>query len=149
MKKDRLRYEFMTPKRRAELNNAPECHDDDFSLKLIQQFVNSVYAGEKPDDWVLTALADAFSKVIEGGRWEDELPLPWTKTLLPWSAAEWRDIGIFCDVSNIIRTDPKFPVTEAISNVAELRNVSYETARHAYYSHKGLIEKDLKTDAQE
>ena len=101
--------------------------------------MDSVYAGKTPDEWVMHALADAFMKVANGGRWEDELPLPWTKISLPYTAAEWQALGVFCDVANAIKSNPDADVTVLIKQVASARNVSYESARAAYYKHKRMI----------
>jgi hypothetical protein len=165
MKKDRDKYLFDSPKRRAELEreanreeyvvaeptgfseftdlvsngNATEQHHEEFTLRLIEQFMDSVYAGKTPDGWVMHALADSFMKVVNGGRWEDEFPLPWTKISLPHTAAEWQALGIFCDVTNVIKSSPGAEVTAVIREVASARNVSYESARAAYYKHKHLI----------
>lgn len=165
MKKDRDKYLFDSPKRRAELEreadreeyvlaeptdfsefsdlvrggNATAQHHEEFTLRLIEQFMGSVYAGKTPDGWVMHALADAFMKVVNGGRWEDELPLPWTKIPLPHTAAEWQALGVFSDVANAIKSNPDAEVTAVIREVASARNVSYESARAAYYKHKHLI----------
>lgn len=169
MKKDRDKYLFESRKnradRQADLENevshegyflsepidfkefgeiirngtATERHHEEFYLRLMQHFVDRVYAREAPDDWVMNALTDAFTKVLQGGRWEDAFPLPWTKMTLPHTAAEWQALGVFCDVANLIKSNPDAEVTAVIREVASARNVSYESARAAYYTHKRLI----------
>jgi hypothetical protein len=169
MKKDRDKYLFESPKERAkreaelegevshegyflsepidlfEFNElirngtATERHHDEFYLRLLQHFVDRVYAREAPENWVMNALTDAFIKVLQGERWEDALPLPWTKMTLPHTAAEWQALGIFCDVTKAIKSNTDAEVTAVIRDVASARNVSYESARAAYYKHKHLI----------
>jgi hypothetical protein len=121
--------------------SATKQHHDEFHLRLIQHFLDSVYSGKPPDAWVMRALADAFMKVIHGGRWEDEFPLPWTKISLPWSRAEWSALAIYCDVANAVAANPHENVTNIIKGVASGHSVSYENARSAYYAHKKRFSK--------
>jgi len=50
-------------------------HHNEFYLRLIQHFVDSVYEDKPPDPWVMKTFADAFMKVVHGGRWEESIPL--------------------------------------------------------------------------
>ncbi|MHB1331448.1 MAG: hypothetical protein ACYCY1_02550 [Sulfuriferula sp.] len=169
MKKDREKFLFGPPKRRTESESEPdkeeylltnpsdfsefcelivnetatERHHDEFTLRLIQHFIDSVYDEKVPEYWVTKALANSFFKVLQGGRWEDEFPLPWTKTSLPYTAAEWQSLAIFCHIASSVKLNPDAKVTAIIQEVANAMAVSYETARAAYYKHKLLIKNDL------
>jgi hypothetical protein len=121
--------------------SATERHHKEFYLRMIQHFTDSVYTGKPPDAWVMSALADAFEKVLHGGRWEDEFPLPWTKVRLPHSRAEWSALGIYCDIENAMKANPEQNVTDAINNAANDHAVSYEKARAAYYVNKKRFSK--------
>ena len=122
--------------------NATDDLQDEFYLRLIQHFVDSAYANNLPEKWVVLALADAFTKVLQGGRWEDEFPLPWTKVSLPFSRAEYSALIIYCDIANAIKANPKQKVTAAIKEAASAHATSYEKARDAYYSHKKRFSKN-------
>ena len=121
-------------------NAANDQQHKEFYLRMISHFIESVYNEQKPKDFVLYALADAFMKVINGGRWEDEFPLPWTDISLPFTSAESKDLNVFCEISNRLKREPKVGVTETIARVASDKAVSYEKARAAYYDYKKLIE---------
>ena len=114
---------------------------DEFVLRMIQHFIDAVYAKESPRSWVLNYLADQFYKVLHGGRWEDEFPLPWTKRCDYGSQAEWRALAIFCDIANAKHAAPKRPITALIKEAALEWSVSYETARAAYYKHRKPLSK--------
>lgn len=125
--------------RLIENGQATKIHHDEFYLRIINNFCESVQANKMPKAWVLHAISDAFFKVTMGGRWEDEFPLPWTDISLPFTRAESKDIDVFCKVANMLRSEPTLKVTEAINKAASDCSVSYEKARAAYYKYKDLI----------
>lgn len=111
-----------------------------FDASILYRFMDRVYKNEPVEPWILSFLADAFMKVINGGDWEDEIVLPNHPQREIRTRREQRDLNIFCDVENLRRagTAP----TAAISNVAADYSVSYETARGAYYEcRKWLLQK--------
>lgn len=120
-------------------NDANDQHHKEFYLRMIMHFIESVYSEQKPKDFVLYALADAFTKIINGGRWEDELPLPWDDAYSPWTRAESKDLQVFCMVSNMLKSGQESDVTEAIKKAASDSAVSYEKARAGYYKFKKII----------
>lgn len=120
-------------------NNANDQHHEEFYLRMIMHFIESVYSEQKPKDFVLYALADAFLKIINGGRWEDEMPLPWTEMTTPWTRAESKALRVFCMVSNMLKSGQESDVTVAIGKAASECAVSYETARAGYYKFKNSI----------
>lgn len=91
--------------------SATERHHKEFYLRIIQHFTDSVYEDKQPAVWVMLAIADAFEKVLHGGRWEDEFPLPWTKVNLPFSRAEHSALRIYCDIANAMNANPEQNVT--------------------------------------
>lgn len=138
-------YELVEPQSFAEFSKliqrgeATEQHHKEFYLRLINHFCASVEGDREPDKWALYKLASALAKVAEGGRWEDELPLPWAERSSPWSSAEQKDLDLFCEIARYIKSVPDCIVTEVIKDVATNNNASYEKARAAYYKHKHLI----------
>jgi hypothetical protein len=111
-------------------------HHDEFYLRLIQHFVDSVYENKPPDTWVMKTFADAFMKVVHGGRWEDQFPLPWTKTSVPFTRAEFKALGIYLEIVNALKMDPQLKVVAAIKSAATNFYTDYSTARAAYYRYK-------------
>lgn len=140
-------YFFSDPQDFAEYSqlirngSASKLHHDEFYLRLIWHFIEHATSDTPPDKWVMKALADAFLKVVNGGRWEDEFPLPWTNVSLPWSTAEWSALSIYCDVANAVSANPHEKVTRIIKEVASNHSVSYEKARSAYYANKKRFSK--------
>ena len=122
-----------------ESGEATSQHHKEFDLRMIGHFCDRIYLNKKPESWVMEAIANAFFKVIHGGRWEDEFQLPWTESSSPWTKAENKDLQIFCAIANRLKSNPNFAVTEAIKLVASENATSYEKARAAYYRHKPLI----------
>lgn len=114
-------------------------HHKEFDLRMINHFCTCIYAGEKPENWVLLAIANAFTNVTMRGRWEDEFQLPWTKASSPWTNAENKDLKIFCEIANRLKSNSNLAVLETILIVAKESAVSFEKARAAYYKHKHLI----------
>lgn len=115
---------------------------NEFHLRMIQHFIERVGSETQPDKWVMEALADNFLKVVMGGRWEDEFPLPWTQASSPFSRAEKSALNIYCDIANALKANPKLKVTDAINKIAGEHFVSYEKARAAYYSYKKVFSKN-------
>ena len=114
-------------------------HYKEYDLRMINHFCTCIYAGKQPENWVLYALAKAFTKVTMGGKWEDEFQLPWTEASSPWTVAENKDLKIFCEIANRLKGNPTIGVLDTISAVADENCSSFEKARAAYYKHKHLI----------
>lgn len=117
-----------------------ERHADEFHLRMITHFYDSVFEGKKPKEFVLIWLAQALYKVSMGGRWEDEIQLPWTAVEMPMSPSENKDLSLFCEISNYLNENPTSKITDAITLIAEKNFVSYEKAKSAYYKNKRKLE---------
>jgi hypothetical protein len=128
--------EYMTL---IESGNATEQHHVEFGLRLINHFASSVYSEQEPDRRVMVALANIFSKISQGGRWEDELSMPWSIVSSPFSPADKKDLDIFCQIGNKFMPDKSQNITSIIAEVAELNNVSFEKARAAWYGRRSLL----------
>lgn len=171
MKKARARYEFAPKKRPAGDDEQDKCYElsdpqdfdtfvellrrhelserqsNELMLRMIEHFMDSVYKGEAPRYFVMHALANAFFEVLQGGRWENAFPLPWTKFPLHLTEIENRDLEIYCEVENALHTDPSAEVTKLIDDAAKRWCVSVPTAKGAYYKWRNeLKSKDLKKE---
>ncbi len=107
-----------------------------FCASMIDRFIARVFDGDEIEPWILKALARAFMKVLHGGEWNDEVPLPGRPRtpIRPWR--EERDLQIFSEVSNALARQPAPGVLEAITAAAARHEVSFEAARRAYYHWK-------------
>ncbi|MEC5397929.1 hypothetical protein [Uliginosibacterium sp. H1] len=124
---------------------ATERHHEEFALRMILRFCeNAESASVEPV--VLRYLAEQLFKVAMGGRWEDELPLPWAKMSLPWTRAEWDALQIYCFVSSTHSADSSQPITKAIEKAAAHFSCSYEKARAAYYDLRHLCPDPSKSE---
>ena len=94
-----------------DAKTATESHHDEFDLRMIQHFMDKVYANEKPESWVLMAIANAFMKVVHGERWEDAIQLPWTQTTSQYSPAEKKDLNIYCKIANDLSSNQNADIT--------------------------------------
>lgn len=121
---------------------------DEFCLRIIECFCQSVHAGDAAPGWVLNYLADQLYKILHGGRWEDELPLPWTERSSPFTRAEQKALQIYCDVENARRGDPGRKVTAIIEDVASRRAVSYQTARDGYYKWRRKVSRSEPKESE-
>lgn len=173
VQKARARYEF-APKKQAAADDEPgECYElsepQDFNawvellkrhelsdrqssesmLRMIEHFMDAVYKGEAPRYFVMYQLANAFCEVLQGGRWENAFPLPWTKFPLHLTETEHRDLEIYAEVENALYADPSADVTKLIEAAAKRWCVSFPTARGAYYNWRNQLKvKDLKNEAE-
>lgn len=121
---------------------ASQKQQDEFHLRMIWHFIERVGSETPPDRWVMKALADNFLKVVMGGRWEDEFPLPWTEVSSPFSRAEESALKIYCDIANALKAEPGREVINTINEIADEHAVSFEKARAAYYSYKKVFSKN-------
>lgn len=126
---------------RIDSGKATAQEQDEFMMRAIEHFCAEVYAGNQPKPWVLQYIADNFSKILAGGRWEDEFPLPWTNVEMPGTRAQRKGLNIYCDIENAAREDPNADITKIIRRVAENHHVSYESARAHYYVRRDLSKK--------
>ncbi len=109
---------------------------NEFTIRAMQMYILAIYRDEQPEKWVQQYFADQFLKILNGGLWCDELPLPWVPQSEIWTRAEKQAIDIFCDIANTKRLNPKTNITELIHVTAKNHSVSYETARAGYYEGK-------------
>lgn len=118
---------------------ATQRHHDEFHYRMLWHFILCVGGGEQPKQFVMNALADIFLKITQGGRWDDEIPMPWSDRSSPFSQAERKDLDIFCQIGNRLMTDKNQNITSIIEDVARSNNVSFEKARAAWYARRGLL----------
>lgn len=118
---------------------ATQRHHDEFHYRMLWHFILCVGGGEQPKQFVMNALADIFLKITQGGRWDDEMPMPWSDRSSPFSQAERKDLDIFCQIGNRFMTDKNQNITSIIEDVAKSNNVSFEKARAAWYARRGLL----------
>jgi hypothetical protein len=52
---------------------ATDLEHEEFYMRLMQRFCANVYDGKPVESWVLNAFADAFTKILMGGNWHDEM----------------------------------------------------------------------------
>jgi hypothetical protein len=121
---------------------ATDLEHEDFYMLLMQRFCINVYEGRPVEPWILNAFADAFTKILMGGNWNDEIPLPWIPMTPIRSRAEERNLRIYCEIENSINNSlkenplEKPQITKLIEIAASNHNCSYETARDSYYKLK-------------
>lgn len=120
---------------------ASERQHDEFHLRMMLHFIDSVDNDKQPELWVMKAFSKSFFRVLMGARWEDEFQLPWTEVSLPWSPAERKDLEVFIEIANSFGKNPTLKITEVINSAAKNNSMSYEKARAAYYKYKSLLNK--------
>lgn len=129
-----------------------EQQQDEWSLRLIRCFIESVYNGETPPKYVMECLALQLEEVVRfGSPWESAFPLPWTKTPTRLTRAQFEAERIFEKIryehKRALERDPGTAITATIRAVADSVGVSYETAAGAYYKHRNKLKsEDLKND---
>lgn len=133
---------FEECRERIKNGTATDLDIEEFHMRLMQRFCINVYEEKPVESFILYAFADAFSKMLMGGYWNDEIPLPWIPRTPIRSRAEERDLKIYCEIENKIRAalkeDPskKQKITKLLKAAAFNHNCSYEIARDGYYKLK-------------
>lgn len=114
---------------------------DHFDAAMMYRYCQRVHAGEDVEPWIMAALANAFFKVLAGGEWRAEIRLPdrEPEPIRPWR--QQRDLEIFCAVANAAADG--HDITHAIDHVANVFNVSYPSARNAYYTWRKYTGTDI------
>ncbi len=101
----------------------------DQSLDAMRRFLECVQAGEAIDRWVASSLARSFRQIVEGQSLEqafkDSWPLP--------TDTEIRNGAIHSYIEYVLKPNRRGEKGAAIQSAAEHFNVSYSTAREAYY----------------
>lgn len=118
----------------AFLDNDDRSAHELFHAAMLRKFCNQVIANEPVDRWILGVLTDTFHYILRGAAWEERLHLPGREMPPEWgpySPKDNRNLQIFCDAENMRRDGVE--ITKALEQVAADRNVSFETARAAYY----------------
>ena len=120
--------------------------DDEFQMRIMGQFCRDFWKNGNACDvpyWIMNYIAERFHQVLVGDTFNNALPLPWDPADPVRSRAEELSLSIFCDVTNQLKSSEQAKVTNIIASVAQDYNVSYETARAAYYKHIKLLPKDF------
>lgn len=137
---------------------AGEMGDDEkeeFDARVLglfcQSFIKSRGDSSAIPKWVAEYMCEQIYKVLAGLEFctAFRMPEPWQQPTPIYSRAEESAISIFCDIANLLKGDASIKVTNAIAAIAIKRNVSYETARAAYYKRvKSLPSDFLKRDKE-
>lgn len=115
-----------------------------FMSRVIGHFCRDFYKNGNPADvpkWIMSFVADGLYKVLAGEEWAHEFPLPWTTETPIRTRAEQLALDLFCYISNFKTDNPAEKTTDVIAGAAKKFNVSYETARAAYYKYKSHLSK--------
>jgi len=102
---------------------------------VLSEFQRAVAAGEAIDPWVLRFLHTQLHWVLSGSAWDDAFRLPNRSIPDEWnilSPKQQRDMDLFIGVAKKVEGGEK--TTEAIAEVAQERNTSFETVRAAFYA---------------
>lgn len=133
---DDLEFDFEGYFDRFRSGSLTAIEREEFCARIMGMFCRDIFAQRKPPDWVLNFVANEFSNVLYGKPWADAFPLPWTERTPVWTRAEELALTIACDIAQILKDDQGAKVTATISRVASNHNVSYETARAAWYTRR-------------
>lgn len=121
----------------------------EWDARVLGLFCRDVFEERKVPTWVLEHLANEFSKILAGGKWNDSFPLPWHPADPVRSRSEEIALQIFCDIANEMKRDCTQKITSVIKEIADRHHVSYETARAAWYKHrKHFSDAFLKSDSE-
>ena len=125
----------------------------EYDMRIMGWFCRDFWKNLDPNDihpFVLHYIAKKFYNVLAGDTFNNQMPLPWDPEDPVFSKAEQQGIEIFVNVANQLKADKKAKVTNVIASVAQDYNVSYETARAAYYKRVKNLPKDhiLKRDKE-
>lgn len=137
-----LEYDFEGYFKRHDEGTLSEQESDEFCARAIGWWVRDTYAGKSPPEWIGLYIADQFYKILAGGNWADEFPLPWTEG----SQTQWltpkgtRALEIYVGIQSAANDSPASNVTDLIYEQAKKYSVSYETARADYYTMKKAID---------
>jgi hypothetical protein len=126
---------------RIDDGKATKTDHDEFDMRMMARFCNQVYQEQPIDRWVLHQLANAFCKILNGGIWVDEIPLPWTEQTPIRSECEQRDLEIYCYIAQALKNDPTRKVTGSTGLIAEAANIYCccdKLAEAAYYKYKKM-----------
>ena len=145
---DDLEFDFKGYFDRFRSGSLTEIEREEFCARILGMFCRDIFAQRKPPDWVLNFIASEFSNVLYGKPWVDAFPLPWTEQTNVLTRAEELAMQIACDVAKILKAEEGAKVTTTISRVASNHNVSYETARAAWYSRRNAFEWFLNSDSK-
>ncbi|UOA08577.1 hypothetical protein [Methylobacter sp. S3L5C] len=127
---------------RIRNGTATDMEHKEFYMILMQRFCINVYDEKPVEPWILVAFANAFTKILAGGDWNDEITLPWIPMTPLRKQADERNLHIYCEIQNIINKTLKHnslekpKITKLIEDSADKHNCSYEIAREAYYKYK-------------
>jgi hypothetical protein len=142
------KFDFEGYFERSRARSLTESESEEFHARIIGMFCRDIFKERKPPDWVLEYIANEFSNVLHGKEWVDAFPLPWTQRTSILSRSEELAAQISCDVANILKDEPSAKVTEIIREVASKHNVSYETARAAWYARRQAFKGFLNLDSK-
>lgn len=133
-------FDFELYFERAANRELSEEEAKEFDMRLMGQFCRDFWKGGSAGvpEWIMDRIATKFFQVLIGDNLNNAFPLPWDPADREMSRSEEQNARIFLDVINQLRSDDKAKVTNVIASVAHDYNVSYETARAAYYKHARL-----------
>lgn len=121
---------------------------EEFTVRAMQMFCLQAWRNEKPDKWLLHYFADQFLKILNGGAWCDELPLPWIPQNEIWARAEKQGLSIYCDVENARRANPTQKMESLLLKMADKHKKSYETVRGEYYKWRKKFQEQKKNNSE-
>jgi hypothetical protein len=140
-----LSFDFEGYFERHRTGEMPEAEREEFSARVYGLFCRDVFRSggdmRRAAFWSANYVAEKLFQALGGIPWEDIMNLPWDTPTPFLKPKGERALNIYAGVTNALVAHPRANTTDLISEQAKNNNVSYETARAAYYAVKGGIQR--------
>ena len=104
--------------RRVDGGNSSDEDHELFDACMLDRFIGRVETGKPVEPWILASLAKAFTNVLMGAKWNDEIRLPGRPTTQIWTWREQRDFEIYSDAVHDVKSKG-LTVVQAIEIAAQ------------------------------
>lgn len=142
---DDFDFDFQDYFRRHKAGDMDEDEKKEFSARMYGYFCALVDQSDgqsvRLPFWVANFISKRFRDALGGVPWEDIMALPWDEPTPYFSQKGLRALDIYGKITEGLKGSSGAAITTLIAEQASNHNVSYETARAAYYAFKKAVEK--------
>ena len=142
---DDFDFDFQDYFRRHKAGVMDEDESKEFSARIYGYFCALVDQSDgnsvRLPYWVANYIYKKFRDALGGVPWEDTMALPWDKPTPYFSPKGLRALDIYGKITEALKESSGAAITTLLAEQAGKHNVSYETARSAYYAFKNAVEK--------
>lgn len=120
-----------------------EADFEEFPMRVVGMFCRDVFRANgdmsKVTPWVANYIAEQAFKVLGGGSWSEEIPMPWYPKVSTETRRGKRANAVYLGIERALKEDPDLLLDDLFEEMAETHCIGVKMIKLDYYALKNCI----------